>query len=372
MELVFEMVGTRPLPPGYLSAKTFRQAGGVIGRSAHCDWVLPDPRRLVSGTHAEVSWRDGAFHLTDTSSNGTRLRGGERLPQGAARRIEHGDVFCLGDFEIRARLRRDPTLFDSAPGLPMALDALIPDDVPLDLDPLNALQQQERLYAETDALLAPLRPAAERDQAPLEHEVLHMPTLVLNDAALPSPPASVTSSDFWLRFAAALGEPLDARDEAHCQRLAIAVATLLRQTLTAVDQGLNTRDALHRELGLSTAPSDRDEAMPADLSALLAEPAGAALTVQRRFRQLQAHQVALFAAARATCQSVLEQLAPKQVVASERHPLLATAGARWRNYRRRHQRLLDQGGEQLFVTSFAHFYEEQRRLLAALDSDRQG
>ena len=44
--------------------------GGTIGRAHDNDWVLPDPNRYLSAHHARVKFRDGSYHLFDTSSNG--------------------------------------------------------------------------------------------------------------------------------------------------------------------------------------------------------------------------------------------------------------------------------------------------------------
>ena len=162
MELVFDMVGAQQFVPGLLTTKTFKQAGGVIGRAEGCDWVIPDRKRVLSGRHAVISYRDGAFFLTDTSSNGIQLKdSGASLTRGQPQRIEHDSVYCLGDFEIRARLIQDPALFEGDIGRPQPAGSIIPDDAFLDLDPLVAMEQQERVYAEVDdldlALAAPQR-----------------------------------------------------------------------------------------------------------------------------------------------------------------------------------------------------------------------
>ncbi len=78
MELVFEMLSTRQFVPAEQCQKTFRQAGGVIGRAVDCDWVIPDRSRHVSHHHITISYRDGSFYLTDTSSNGV-LSGESRV-----------------------------------------------------------------------------------------------------------------------------------------------------------------------------------------------------------------------------------------------------------------------------------------------------
>lgn len=51
-----------------------------LGRGAHCDWVLPDPQRLLSKRHCEIVWRNGHWTITDLSSNGTTV-GGRTLPR---------------------------------------------------------------------------------------------------------------------------------------------------------------------------------------------------------------------------------------------------------------------------------------------------
>ena len=85
MELVFDMVGAQQFVPGLLTTKTFKQAGGVIGRAEGCDWVIPDRKRVLSGRHAVISYRDGAFFLTDTSSNGIQLKDSGASPSKASR-----------------------------------------------------------------------------------------------------------------------------------------------------------------------------------------------------------------------------------------------------------------------------------------------
>lgn len=97
MELVFEMLNTKQFVPTELSSKTFKQAGGVIGRGEDCDWIIPDRKRHLSNHHAIVSYRDGVFFLTDTSSNGIQASdSGARLRKGEPQRIEHGSVYVLG------------------------------------------------------------------------------------------------------------------------------------------------------------------------------------------------------------------------------------------------------------------------------------
>lgn len=82
---------------------TLDERAGTIGRSSACDWSLPDPDKQISSKHAEISYSGGDYVLNDVSTNGTFLNGAsERM--GSPRRIENGDVFRIGKFEIAASI----------------------------------------------------------------------------------------------------------------------------------------------------------------------------------------------------------------------------------------------------------------------------
>ena len=397
MELVFDMVSAQQFAPGLISSKTFKQAGGIIGRAEDCDWVIPDRKRVLSSRHAEVSYRDGAFFLTDTSSNGIQLKDtGASLDKGRAQRIEHGSVYCLGDFEIRARLIQDPASFEGDIGRPQPAGSIIPDDAFLDLDPLTALDQQERVYAEVDDLTVVLAPpraqAQQRDYAQIDEENLRVPELVMpKEAVQPKaareperlPPA------FWTRFGEALGVDLEGLDEDARQALAFKAAGLLKQSLGGLQQALRTRGELKNEmrLSLTTVQSagnnplkhsiDSREALNLLLRGGKAGQLPAEQAVSRAYRDLQAHQVAMLAASRAAIKGMLEQFSPAQLALRferDSKPLIPTSGSRWRAYKRLHFAMQsdDDWSERLFARDFAQTYEEQVRLIATLNTDLQG
>lgn len=81
------------LPDG-TSTFTLEPGRHVLGRSAECDIVLPDPETLLSRQHAAVSVEyDGSVTLTDLdSANGTWMAG-ERVDKV---RLNPGDTFKLG------------------------------------------------------------------------------------------------------------------------------------------------------------------------------------------------------------------------------------------------------------------------------------
>lgn len=399
MELILDMVGSAQFVSGMPVSKTFRRAGGIIGRAEECDWVIPDRKRVVSGRHAQVSFEDGAFYLTDTSSNGILLKPGNTpLPKGQPQRIEHGSLFALGDFDIRASLVQDPAVFSEDLGRPQDAGSIIPDDAFLDLDPLNALDQQEAIYAAGDDL-AMIRhpPPADNvqaaDCAPINRDHLTVPELVAvpEPAAPAAQPVSAPSGQpesFWQRFGDALGVSLEGLDEAQRQALGLKAARLLKQTVGSLQQGLRSRNELKRDMQLAVTSIEQASSNPLKASAdsrqvlaSLLRPGATEMpaeqAINRAFRDLQAHQVALIAASRAAVKSIFEHLSPEQLTLRferENKTLINTAGSRWRAYSQLYQALQadENWSQRLYARDFVVAYEEQLRLIATLNTDYQG
>ena len=95
-------------------------AGGTIGRSPDNALVLADPDRYVGRQHARIGFRDGAFFLTDTSTNGTFVNSAaERLSEGQEVELHDGDELSIGAYEIRVSLEV-PQPQSVAPVAPLA------------------------------------------------------------------------------------------------------------------------------------------------------------------------------------------------------------------------------------------------------------
>ncbi|MGE3849755.1 MAG: type VI secretion system-associated FHA domain protein TagH [Gammaproteobacteria bacterium] len=114
--------GGRPVPDG--DSKTFDERGGTIGRSASCDWVLPDPEHYLSSRHAALIVEDGEVLLIDTSTNGVFINhspdpvGGDRSVP-----LQDGDVITAGDYEIQVSMSAGPARVAAA--APLAAAALM-------------------------------------------------------------------------------------------------------------------------------------------------------------------------------------------------------------------------------------------------------
>ncbi|MBV6825305.1 type VI secretion system-associated FHA domain protein TagH [Pseudomonas sp. PD9R] len=397
MELVFEVSSNAQFVPTGLSRKGFTKAGGVIGRGEDCDWIIQDRKRHLSNHHALISYHEGAFFLTDTSSNGIQNGvNGALLIKGKAMRIEPGSVYVLGDFEICAELNEGSTSLAADTGPLRQAGNLIPENVFLDFDPLERRDQQERVYCGVDDLTALDRPYQEPGQradfARIDTENLRVPELVADFTAPASAPVPEViehqSEEFWERFGAALGVDLEGLDRTTREAMALSAARLLKQSIGGLQQSLRTRSELKNELRLAQTtvqglhPSPLKFAFDAGdaLSMMLAGKPGqlpAEQVISHAFRDLQAHQVALLAASRAAVRGALDHFSPQQLnlrFERDNRSLLSTSGSRWRAYGRYHQALTqdDEWSERLLARDFHQSYEEQVRLISTLHSDHQG
>ncbi|KKO46697.1 hypothetical protein WG68_05285 [Arsukibacterium ikkense] len=105
MLLELSVLSYHRLSPRQVALKRFDSNGGTLGRAEHADWHLPDPERVVSSIHAQISFIDNAFWITDCSTNGLFVnRSVTALGQGNRHRLADEDLLCLGDYEIKAAI----------------------------------------------------------------------------------------------------------------------------------------------------------------------------------------------------------------------------------------------------------------------------
>lgn len=82
-------------------ARVFGVNGGTIGRAPDNDWILPDPKRLVSGHHCEIQYRSGGYWLKDMSTNGVYVNDAEEpVASGGPVALQDGDRLRIGDYEV--------------------------------------------------------------------------------------------------------------------------------------------------------------------------------------------------------------------------------------------------------------------------------
>ncbi len=103
MTLTLQITNRDHLENGTPTELALHNRGAIIGRSATCEWPLPDDGRLLSRSHCKIVYDNGAYFLEDMSVNGTFLNQ-EETPISEPHRLVPGDKFTVGTFQIHARL----------------------------------------------------------------------------------------------------------------------------------------------------------------------------------------------------------------------------------------------------------------------------
>jgi type VI secretion system protein len=128
---------------GEQRTRVFGVNGGTIGRAPDNDWVLPDPGRLVSGHHCEIEYRNGAYWLRDTSTNGVFVNDAE-LPVSSSGplALRDGDRLRIGDYELVVSVDARIDFLPAAAEEHSAAKHLGPD-IAADLDVENLFQPRD-------------------------------------------------------------------------------------------------------------------------------------------------------------------------------------------------------------------------------------
>ncbi|TVV71704.1 type VI secretion system-associated FHA domain protein [Sphingomonas solaris] len=90
----------RDQPFEQVEARLLAEGRITIGRDAAADWPLPDLEGFLSRIHCTLAVEGGRVLLTDSSSNGTFLDDGGRVPAGEAVPIDCRSSFHLGALTI--------------------------------------------------------------------------------------------------------------------------------------------------------------------------------------------------------------------------------------------------------------------------------
>lgn len=132
MTLTLQIENYEVLEDGGPVQFTTNKGGFQAGRGSGMDWVLPDPSRHISGHHFEISYANGAYWLTDASTNGTFLQG-QRYRLDGPYKLAHGERFQVGHYIIAVHLGAPPLA--PAPQMPPAYED---NDNPWDIGGLAA------------------------------------------------------------------------------------------------------------------------------------------------------------------------------------------------------------------------------------------
>lgn len=404
--------------------------GFDFGRAQYLDWTLPDPSLFISSKHCEVRFHDGGYWLHDVSSNGTFVNKSDRRVQ-SPYLLADGDELQVGEYLISVAVTglAKPAPRQAAPAHDTGIaqdDVWVASQLPLppitrqDLAPPVQKPSRAADFMNSVADVAPPRnadwavPAPPRPQAPLPdwstpsqvsrdnqsfaaltREVAFAPVepvSIVKEPPPPPPSAPVVASDqgranaerdFLQQFAAGANIPESMLAGRNSSELAHELGQIMRIVCANLMQLLNARAAAKTlaRTGDRTLIQPRDnnplKFMPTPEEALrviLGPHSGSYLdgrqTFEHSFADLQAHELATFAALQQALIKLLEDLAPEAIEktgGTARMPLLGTnKGKLWDRFVERWNARTanhENGMLDAFLDIFADFYqrETQRR-----------
>jgi type VI secretion system protein len=367
MALRLRVVSEHSTRLGALATKVFGVHGGTVGRATDNDWILPDPERYLSGKHARIDFRAGAYILVDTSSNGTYVNGAQ-VPLGKYHdyALKDGDYVRLGEYELLISIDKSND-FPPEESAIIAYDGQAPssaakkstaNDLGADLDLSQLLEPSNSNVSTADSGVRPRDaygqslPAADQppDSADAAATPWHMMTrpLKVETAAganrsigtpakesAPTPPSSALprsqnlslyEGDFDIglsSFCRGAGiDPRSITSEARSSALQLA-GQLFREAVLGLMDLNQSRNEFRNKFRMPP-PSAEESESPLNLSRGVDEALVRLLTtvstrarsveaLRENFRELKAQNGATLAATRAAFEEFLSRVDPKEL-----------------------------------------------------------
>ncbi len=359
---------------------TLDRSGCDVGRGRGMHWVLPDPGRHISSHHFSVAWRDGAYWLTDTSTNGTFLEGSPYRLQGP-HRIGPGDRFTVGHYVIMAMVQGaglpPPPVQQPVPHqMPPAFGGGEADpwdfgSAPTPVNPLARPGAQHNLddVARDFVPSVPMpRPGAGAGSQP--------PQAFPPPLQAPPPPAAPPSDAILRAFCEGAGlNPADYAG-ADAERLARDLGSAVRHATAEIMTMLKDRAAVkqftkggERTMRSATGNNPMKFMPDADqaIETLFLRHRDGFMTGPDGFRNaladIRRHQSAVFAALQPALAAVLSGLSPDEIEDSAGSGILggASKGKLWEAYVQRWDSKAETGEHGLldaFLEAFARYYSD--------------
>ena len=435
MALRLRVVSEHSTRLGPLATKVFGVHGGTIGRGTDNDWILPDPERYLSGKHARVDFRAGAFILVDTSSNGTYVNGAQ-VPLGKYHDypLKDGDYVRLGEYELLASIDQTND-FPPEESAIIAYDGQSPssavkkstaNDLGADLDLSQLLEPSGLSIADSGArprdlygqslppleqpqadggptpwhmMTRPLKVDVPKSDAPRASTVIeNSPNPNLSRSLSPSQSLALYEGDFDIGLAAfcrgAGIEPRTISTDARGVALQLA-GQLLREAVLGLMDLNQGRNEFRNKFRIPAPPADAPES-PLNLSKGVDEAlvrlltntsmrAGSVEAIRDNFRELKAQNTAAQTATRAAFEEFLGRVDPKELEqrferAGKRGVFGGQSKAKyWDMYAELFSGLAQRpadGFPHVFTETFAKAYESRMRALvppkrSAFGADRE-
>src|SRR5580658_5993113 len=409
MALRLRVVSDHASRLGQQATKVFGVHGGTIGRGTDNDWILPDPDRYLSGKHARIDFRAGAYVLVDTSSNGTYVNGAQ-VPLGKYHDylLKDGDYIRFGEYELMVSIDKSNDFppeqsaivaYDGEPNS-SAVKKSTANDLGADLDLSELLEPSDQLavdsgfrahnaYGQSIPPVGDPAAAAESEDSPggTPWHMLTRPLKVESSAAVEPRAAGGTFFDTDIdlglaSFCRGAGiDPKSVTPEARGAALQLAGQLLREAVLGLMDLNQNRNEFRNRfriaplppEVPESPLSFSRgvDEAL-VRLLTTISTRAGSVEAIRSNFRELKAQNVGRVTAMRAAFEEFLSRVDPKELEERfERATKRGVFGAQnkgryWDLYTELFSGLVQRppdGFPHLFIEAFAKAYEAKVRVL---------
>lgn len=395
MPLTLRIISPQKDLLGSDSTKVFSVHGGTIGRAPDNDWVLPDPGRYLSAHHAIIDYQNGAYYLTDSSSNGVYVNDSDQsVGSGAPIRLHNGDRLRMGKYRFAASIvnvGRDKT---SDTGIFVADDGDEGDEfTDTATQPALAVERlglNLELVEEAPAQHPKPPPTDTKELTIIEAVRDTIVTAVVPPEEPPAPPeAAAETQPVETITAAAYKQSLsvlleaagaDAEDmtDGEEQKLLSRLGHLIRSTVSGLINVFSNKErpvkteadeALERN-PLAAAAADLDESVHGLLFYDGLDYAAPAEAVEEAFADVQAHQVALTRAGRAAWLDLLDRMAPATLEASFNKGLtrgsllgISNKAKYWDLYREFYENLArraDERFDEVFEQTYKRIYQAER------------
>jgi len=362
----------------------FGPTGGTIGRAGDCTWTLPDPERFLSSQHIRIEYRDGAYVLSDTSTNGVVFNDAAApLGRGSSVRLRDGDVVSLCGYRLEVSLIPAGSSAMAPAATPAAQAAA--GAAPAPDSPRSAARASDgqHLCATPTPTPTPV-PAGRQHPGGAAATPASMPRGRPDSAV--SRTGSTAGDDSGLALSLGLGGLSDEQRAA----LPPLVARVVQDAVAGIMKLLTARNAIKSEYRVPVTTLRPVENNPLKFSVspqealvnMFERPGRAFLppveAVNDAFDDLVHHQLAMLAGMRAAFEHMLEGFDPallEQSFEQDHGRLDRLMGKKrdaryWDSYRAHYQALTEdreQAYQRLFAEEFIRAYELQ---LAKLEQQR--
>ena len=285
MNLILEIVNT-PSVDIFQQSMSFDEKGGKIGRSKTAKWTLNDPTKHISNFHAEISFKDGQYFITDISSNGMYLKTPpKKFVKGVPVPLDQKSAVMIGDYVIGVKTIENAFASSqpmSSAGVTPATAGIpdtffvgddhreafgvIGDSAPEEKDIVSLLDNNKNLASANQDMLLPeldnIMGVYDESEMVLNDSLsthIEAPTFETIEQPLPSTPTeqpspSSRSDDTMLKILSLkLGVPVE---HMSTQEKELFVSEIAELALTALDKVRNTHHALEKiqtQLGVMPA-----------------------------------------------------------------------------------------------------------------------